>query len=59
MNLTIELPQQADNLVLRVVPQVPAPASEPGAAEYDSWTAGVAEYDSWSGVLAGHAAPRG
>lgn len=53
MNLTIELPQQADHLVLRVVPQSPAPAMEGGAAEYDSWTAGVAEYDSWSGSLPG------
>ena len=53
MNLTIELPQQADNLVLRVVPGVPAPATAPGAEEYDSWTAGVAEYDSWSRSLPG------
>jgi hypothetical protein len=40
MTVTIEVPQNASAVVLRIVPQSVAPQGEDaGAAEYDSWTA--------------------
>ena len=58
MNLTIELPQQAENVVLRVLHEAIGPAVVAGAVEYDSWSPGLAEYESWSHRPAGAASGR-
>jgi hypothetical protein len=40
MTLTIEVPQHACAVILRIVPQgEAAPGEDAGAAEYDSWAA--------------------
>lgn len=46
MDLTIEIPQEASEIVIRAVREN-ARKAQAGALEYDSWKFDVAEYDSW------------
>ena len=57
VNLTVELPQEISALVLsfRRPANPVGRAVDPGAAEYDSWSAGSAEYESWTTLFPANA----
>jgi hypothetical protein len=51
MDLTIEIPQEAGEIVIRAARET-AGKARAGALEYASWkTDANAEYDSWSSVF--------